>query len=155
MIKPFNQFILESSYYQQLGFLAIDDILFDEWLDITDNALAFTKEEMDRLNKSFIKVLNDNNVSVDFKITKKDRDRLINKYVRGNENDIYRRKVYNGDDIVQYNININNDDIIICIYKAEDEWYYLSFLGWNGDYKCDQLEGVYKLFDDLIKDVYT
>lgn len=135
-----------SDYYTQLGFLAIDNLLFDGFMDITDKALEFKESEVNKINNLFIKAVSESDKVVDFKLSTKNRGQLID--IKPNDT------VANYDEqIVQVNVNINNDDIILSIYKAEDEWYYVQSLGWKGDLKCDQLEGLYKLFCDVLDDI--
>lgn len=141
--------LIKNEYYQQLDFCAIDDILFDEFMNITYKALPLTQGEMSEINRLFTKILNENEASWNLNFSIKTRFMLDGELVENNS----------GNDIVQYTASIDNDnrylgpsDLIICIYKAEDEWYYVSFYGWKGDFKCDQIEGLSRLFDDMVKD---
>ena len=40
-------------------------------------------------------------------------------------------------------------DESLLIYKLSDEWYMVSISGY-GNFKCDQIEGLYKLLNDYI-----
>ena len=134
-----------STYYEQLPFLAIDQILYDEFMEIKDSALSYTPSEISTISREFTRLAYNINPTINFSITTKPRYRL-NLYSSSKE-------------IVQIMIDINNDDIrrtikkpeFLCIYKTDDDWYYVSTLGGYGDFKCDQLEGLYKLIEDTIK----
>jgi hypothetical protein len=127
-----------SDYYQKLPYLAIDDVLFDDFLDITDEALAFSLDEV-RLIKSVVnRVVGQSNLPV-YILTRTRID------LGGKSND---------NDIVQVRVSFNNDDIVLCIYKSKDEWFWVSTLGYSGDFKCDQREGLEKLIEDVYVNSY-
>jgi hypothetical protein len=136
-------------YYIRLPHTSVDDVVFDEFLDITSNALAFTNEEIEFIVNNFknFKFI-EKYPEILFRIGTKSRDQLGGA----------------GDDIVQVCINIENNlstmtmdlDLSLMIYKVSDDWYYVATFGGDGDYKCDQIEGLLKFFEDLpkITDVY-
>lgn len=130
-IKEYN----EHSYYQRLPYMATDDILFDEFLDITDKALSFTPGEIMSIKRLIKRVVGNSNIP--YIVSQKLRCDL------GGE----------GYDPVQIRTSFNNDDVVLCIYKAVDEWYYVITLGFDG-YKCDQLEGLDKFIEYFYEKTY-
>lgn len=131
-IKEYN----EHSYYQRLPYMAIDDILFDDFLDITDKALVFSPGEIMSVKSVIKRVVGNSNIP--YIVSKKLRSDL------GGQ----------GYDPVQIRASFNNDDVVLCIYKGDDEWYYVSTLGFNGDYKCDQWEGLVKFIEYFYAETY-
>ncbi len=133
-----------SDYYQKLPYLAIDNVLFDEWLDINDDALAFSLDEVRWIKSVVNRVVGQSNLPVN--ISTKTRIALCSKYWAGGKS--------NDNDTVQIRISFNNDDIVLCIYKSKDEWFWVSTLGYTGDFKCDQMDGLEKLIEDVYLNSY-
>lgn len=119
------------SYYQQMPFLSVDDALFDEYLDITDKALSISDEEINWIKSMVNRIVGQSKIPLIIKSKK--RKEL------GGE----------GDDYVQVSVSFNNDHIVLSIYKADDDWWWVSTLGWKGDFKCDQRDGLQKMIEDV------
>jgi hypothetical protein len=138
-----------NKYYQQITMAQFDELVFDEYLDPLDSILEFDELESKEINKYVALKFSNYNVSMMFK----SRSFLSDKYPGPRQ---IRHEDFQGitnagrDEIVQLSINISpyKDEFgPIRIYKLPDEWYVASILGY-GQFKCDQLEGLYRLIDD-------
>lgn len=132
-----------NKYYQQITMAQFDELVFDEYLDPLDSILEFDELESKEINKYVALKFSNYNVSMMFKSRSFLSDQIRHEDFQGITN-------AGRDEIVQLSINISpnkNEFSPIMIYKLPDEWYVASILGY-GQFKCDQLEGLYRLIDD-------
>lgn len=131
-----------NKYYQQITMAQFDELVFDEYLDPLDSILEFDELESKEINKYVALKFSNYNVSMMFK---------SRSFLSDQRHEDFQGITNAGrDEIVQLSINISpyKDEFgPIRIYKLPDEWYVVSILGY-GQFKCDQLEGLYRLIDD-------
>lgn len=132
-----------NKYYQQITMAQFDELVFDEYLDPLDSILEFDELESKEINKYVALKFSNYNVSMMFKSRSFLSDQIRHEDFQGITN-------VGRDEFVQLSINISpykNEFGPIMIYKLPDEWYVVSILGY-GQFKCDQLGGLYRLIDD-------
>ena len=95
------------------------EINYDEYVKYSNNILPFNKDEIERLKKVF-----DNYSSI-----------------------FVYRFIYTNKSIIGFDIDMCFSSKFGYIYKLPDEWYFCYLDGKN--YKCDQMEGLIKLIEDL------
>ncbi len=127
-----------NKYYQQITMAQFNELVFDEYLDPLDSILEFDELESKEINKYVAKAFSNYDVSL----------RLRSRSFRNSKKAALTAPISN--EVVQLSIKISpnkNEFSPIMIYKLPDEWYVVSILGY-GQFKCDQLEGLYRLIDD-------
>lgn len=132
-----------NKYYQQITMAQFDELVFDEYLDPLDSILEFDELESKEIKKYVALKFSNYDVSMKFKSRSFLSDQIRHEDFQGITN-------AGRDEIVQLSINISpnkNEFSPIMIYKLPDEWYVVSIYGY-GQFKCDQLGGLYRLIDD-------
>lgn len=73
--------------------------------------------------------------------------KTITNYINGLSGET---SVESDDNEIRIEVTIEKEDLLIIIYKVEDDYYFVSdeFMG-NG-YKCDTIEGVIQLFNEKV-----
>lgn len=132
-----------NKYYQQITMTQFEELVFDEYLDPLDSILEFDELESKEINKYVAKAFSNYDVSLRLKKFPILPDQIRHEDFQGITN-------AGRDEIVQLSIKISpnkNEFGPIMIYKLPDEWYVVSIYGY-GQFKCDQLGGLYRLIDD-------
>ena len=136
MIKLFEEY---NEYYQEISEFHSDSIPFD--------LIPFDLKELKNI-KTYIDNLYSNKLSISTS--------TLNRNYRLSDNDISDNDIYV---LIFYFSKLHiygeysfgdDEEVNICLQKLPDEWYIVGYddLIW---YKCDQLEGVYKLLKDKLK----
>lgn len=162
-VRLFEEY--NNEYYQELTRDEFDSIIFDESHNL--NVSSFTESEINKIK--------DHVVNRYKKLPEYDfRTLLLSK----EEGYIFKTQTFNSDEcknyittddvIIRLRFRINVEwgpengpgYVNITIYKLDDEWYVVSISRWPsrtdhqireklyGEFKCDQLEGLFKFLDD-------
>ncbi len=147
-----------NDYYQQLTKIEYESSIFSDAFNYKKEITFFNQKELD-----FIKDLSDRYNGWDIICMNKVGIIIIDKSIfKDKEKEIYYKnvaidtiKAYKramGDDIFEISFSIMNDKIYdIHILKEYDEWYYATVDVGEKEmhFKCDQLEGLSKLVENL------
>jgi len=132
--------IKADDYYQALSMQEFDEIVFDDFLEPKDT-LEFNKIEINQIKKLVFDQFKSKSTHYNIRLDMKNR---------------LKPEVHGGSEITLLVFEITNEfhnecdfDESLLIYKLPDEWYMVSISGY-GNFKCDQIEGLYKLLNDYI-----
>lgn len=141
--------IKADDYYQALSMQEFDELVFNEFLDPKDTLLEFNEMEINQIKKIVFDQFKSKSTHYNIGFDLKNRSFLSYKQdTRGSEITLLVFEITN-----EFNDECDFDESLF-IYKLSDEWYMVSIYGY-GNFKCDQIEGLYKLLNDYISIVCT
>ncbi len=138
--------IKADDYYQALSMQEFDELVFDEFLEPKDTLLEFNEMEINQIKKLVFDQFKSKSTHYNIRLDLKNMSYLkpsTYKHHRESEIVLLSFELTN-----EFNDECDFDESLL-IYKLSDEWYMVSIYGY-GNFKCDQIEGLYKLLNDYI-----
>lgn len=148
--------IKADDYYQALSMQEFDELVFDEFLEPRNTLLEFNEMEINQIKKLVFDQFKSKSTHYNIRLDLKNRSFLKPEvFVTVGGASTYKQDPI-GSEIVLLSFELTNEfndecdfDESLLIYKLSDEWYMVSIYGY-GNFKCDQIEGLYKLLNDYI-----